>query len=259
MTTTLPLRPGHKLRTVTSAALGRAQARNRMSLWALTTARPAVPSRSETLSQCLGKLRPSAAAFLATQYSYRIVIGRLGGALWVCKFGLEYNRIRWLLLTTLAVDTPEQCRRIAEYYYRRRRIEEWHRILKSGCKVGELANRTAIRLARAAAVNRRCSGWDASLAAVPSGGRRADCAAGIDMREGAVRETGGVGRRGVCCSLRAVSRILVPGVNGAAGGGLALPVEAEAAVRRHSTPEHSTISISADTRRLFKPPSALYL
>lgn len=61
--------------------------------------------------------------------------------------------IRWLLLTTLAVDTPEQCRRVVEYYSRRWRIEDWHRILKSGCKVEELANRSAARLARAAAVN----------------------------------------------------------------------------------------------------------
>ena len=61
--------------------------------------------------------------------------------------------IRWLLLTTLAVDTPDECRRIVEYYSRRWRIEDWHRILKSGCKVEELANRTAARLARAAAIN----------------------------------------------------------------------------------------------------------
>ena len=61
--------------------------------------------------------------------------------------------IRWLLLTTLAADTPEQCRRIVEYYSQRWRIEDWHRILKSGCKVEELAHRTAARLARAAAIN----------------------------------------------------------------------------------------------------------
>ena len=61
--------------------------------------------------------------------------------------------IRWLLLTTLPVDTPEECRRIVEYYSRRWRIEDWHRILKSGCKVEELAHRTAARLARAAAIN----------------------------------------------------------------------------------------------------------
>ena len=61
--------------------------------------------------------------------------------------------IQWLLLTTLAVDTPEACRRVVEYYARRWRIEDWHRILKSGCKVEELANRSAERIARAGAIN----------------------------------------------------------------------------------------------------------
>ena len=60
--------------------------------------------------------------------------------------------IRLLLLTTLSADTPNDCRRIVEYYARRWRIEDRHRILKSGCKVEELANRTADRLALADAV-----------------------------------------------------------------------------------------------------------
>ena len=55
--------------------------------------------------------------------------------------------IRLLLLTTLSADTPNDCRRIVEYYARRWRIEDRHRILKSGCKVEELANRTADRTA----------------------------------------------------------------------------------------------------------------
>lgn len=61
--------------------------------------------------------------------------------------------IRWVLLTTLDAGTPEACRRIVEHYARRWRIEDWHRVLKSGCRVEELANRSADRLARAAAVN----------------------------------------------------------------------------------------------------------
>ena len=57
--------------------------------------------------------------------------------------------IQRVLLSTLAVDTPEACRKVVEYYARRWRIEDWHRILKSGCKVEELANRSAERIARA--------------------------------------------------------------------------------------------------------------
>ena len=61
--------------------------------------------------------------------------------------------IQWVLLTTLAVDTPEACRKVIEYYARCGRIEDWHRILNSGCKVEELANRSNERIARAAAIN----------------------------------------------------------------------------------------------------------
>ncbi len=61
--------------------------------------------------------------------------------------------IRWLLLTTLAADTLEACTTVVGYYARRWRIEDWHRILKSGCKVQELEHRSADRLARATAIN----------------------------------------------------------------------------------------------------------
>ena len=61
--------------------------------------------------------------------------------------------IQWLLLTTLAVATAEDCRRVVHYYAQRWRIEDWHRIIKSGCKIEELANRSAARIERAVAIN----------------------------------------------------------------------------------------------------------
>lgn len=61
--------------------------------------------------------------------------------------------IQGLLLTALAVDTPEACQRVVEFYARRWRIEDWRRILQSGCKVEELANRAAVRIARAPAID----------------------------------------------------------------------------------------------------------
>ena len=61
--------------------------------------------------------------------------------------------IRWLLFTTLPADTLEDCGTVVSHYSRRWRIEDWHRILKSGCRVEELENRSAERLARAAAIN----------------------------------------------------------------------------------------------------------
>ena len=57
--------------------------------------------------------------------------------------------IKWVLLTTLAADTPEACRRIAEYYARRWRIKDWHRVLKSRRNVEEIENRTVERIAHA--------------------------------------------------------------------------------------------------------------
>lgn len=58
------------------------------------------------------------------------------------------KRIEWKLLTTEKVESAEDAARILEFYTRRWRIEEWHRILKQGCKVQEHQNQTAERLKR---------------------------------------------------------------------------------------------------------------
>jgi len=58
------------------------------------------------------------------------------------------KRIEWMLLTTEEVRTPEDAARIVDFYTRRWRIEEWHHVLKSGCKVQEHQNETAERLKR---------------------------------------------------------------------------------------------------------------
>jgi hypothetical protein len=58
------------------------------------------------------------------------------------------KRIEWFLLTTEKVETTEDAARIVDFYTRRWRIEEWHRVLKQGCKVLEHQNETAERLKR---------------------------------------------------------------------------------------------------------------
>ena len=63
------------------------------------------------------------------------------------------ERLEWLLLTTLPVAGEEQAREALELYALRWRIEDWHRILKSGCKVEEIAHAAAERIQRAAAIN----------------------------------------------------------------------------------------------------------
>jgi hypothetical protein len=57
--------------------------------------------------------------------------------------------IEWFLLTTLEVEFAEQAETCLRWYCLRWRIEDWHRVLKSGCHVEALAHESATRLCRA--------------------------------------------------------------------------------------------------------------
>ena len=59
----------------------------------------------------------------------------------------------WRLLTTLDVRTAKDAAEIVGYYLQRWRIEDFFRVLKSGCRTEFLLFRTADRLQRAVAVN----------------------------------------------------------------------------------------------------------
>ena len=63
------------------------------------------------------------------------------------------KRIEWLLVTTERVETAQDAAHIVDLYTRRWRIEEWHHVLKSGCKVQEHQNETAERLERVIAID----------------------------------------------------------------------------------------------------------
>jgi len=60
--------------------------------------------------------------------------------------------VEWFVLTTLAVDSAERAAEILGWYTLRWRIEDWHRVLKSGCKIDELGHHSAERLERAIAI-----------------------------------------------------------------------------------------------------------
>jgi hypothetical protein len=60
--------------------------------------------------------------------------------------------LEWFLLTTVAVPSNEQAQQILDWYCLRWRIEDWHRVLKSGCKIEALAHHSAERLKRATAI-----------------------------------------------------------------------------------------------------------
>ena len=60
--------------------------------------------------------------------------------------------IEWFLLTTLTLQSVDEILNCVKWYCLRWRIEDWHRVLKSGCDAEELANKTAERLKRAVAI-----------------------------------------------------------------------------------------------------------
>jgi len=63
------------------------------------------------------------------------------------------TRIKWMLLTTIEVRSMKQAMKCVRWYCFRWRIEEWHRVLKSGCGVLERQNQTAESLSRAISID----------------------------------------------------------------------------------------------------------
>src|ERR1700737_2975641 len=61
--------------------------------------------------------------------------------------------IEWFLLTTCEISAVEQAQECLRWYCLRWRIEDWHRVLKSGCRIQALQHKTAERLKRAIGIN----------------------------------------------------------------------------------------------------------
>jgi hypothetical protein len=61
--------------------------------------------------------------------------------------------VHWLLLTTIPIASVKQALKCVRWYCRRWRIEEWHRVMKSGCKILDHQNHTAEVLLRAIALD----------------------------------------------------------------------------------------------------------
>jgi hypothetical protein len=61
--------------------------------------------------------------------------------------------VEWFLLTTVTIDTAADIEQCLRWYTLRWRIEDWHRVLKSGCSIDKLAHESAERLRRAIAIN----------------------------------------------------------------------------------------------------------
>jgi hypothetical protein len=56
--------------------------------------------------------------------------------------------LRWVLLTTIPIGSRKEALRCLRWYTLRWRIEEWHRVLKSGCHIESHQHRTADKMAR---------------------------------------------------------------------------------------------------------------
>ena len=65
----------------------------------------------------------------------------------------DETALQWFLLTTLKVTSAQDAAEIVGFYLQRWRIEDFFRVLKSGCRVEFLLFRTADRLQRAIAIN----------------------------------------------------------------------------------------------------------
>jgi hypothetical protein len=61
--------------------------------------------------------------------------------------------VEWFLLTTIDISSPEEAEQCLRWYCLRWRIEDWHRVLKSGCAIEDLTHKTADRMRRAIAIN----------------------------------------------------------------------------------------------------------
>jgi hypothetical protein len=64
----------------------------------------------------------------------------------------DAKALEWWLLTTIAITSREQAEQMLAWYGLRWRIEDWHRVLKTGCRVERLGHDSAERLQRAIAI-----------------------------------------------------------------------------------------------------------
>ena len=61
--------------------------------------------------------------------------------------------VEWFLLTTVDITSPDDAVQCLRWYCLRWRIEDFHRVLKSGCAIEKIAHETAERIRRAIAIN----------------------------------------------------------------------------------------------------------
>jgi hypothetical protein len=133
----------------------------RLQLELLIGRKSARPKRSKQKAQPARKARTAAVTLryqkieLAPPFYHR---DKAPIPLWIIHVSEDdpppgVTPLKWFLLTTLELRSPEQALRCVEWYCLRWRTEDWFRVLKSGCKIEELGHESAERLSRAVAIH----------------------------------------------------------------------------------------------------------
>jgi hypothetical protein len=113
--------------------------------------RIALPARKARIELRWGKVTVAAPATAQTRH--------LPGAELCCLLVIEphppqgVKALRWVLLTSVPIESRKQALRCLRWYKLRWRIEEWHRVLKSGCRIESHQHQSAKKLARAIAID----------------------------------------------------------------------------------------------------------
>jgi len=113
--------------------------------------RPALPARTAKVQVRFKEVTLSAPHTPQTRHKQPI-------KLWAVYLVEKYppkgaTAVRWLLLTSIPITSVKQALKCVRWYCRRWRIEEWHRVMKSGCKILDHQNHRAHVLLRAIALD----------------------------------------------------------------------------------------------------------
>ena len=114
-------------------------------------ARIALPARKARVELRWGKVTVAAPQTTQTRHLRAVELY----ALMIVEQNPPENatQLRWVLLTTMPIDSRKQALRCLRWYTLRWRIEEWHRVLKSACHIEAHQHHTAERLACAIAID----------------------------------------------------------------------------------------------------------
>ena len=126
-------------------------------------------ARPKASKQARKKMRAARIADMTLRYQ-PVALPCLGAApvqMWVVhareqRPPAEVEPLEWFLLSTLPAANAADAQQILHWYTLRWRIEDYFRVLKSGCKVEELQHHTAERLQRAIAI-KMVIGWRIQL------------------------------------------------------------------------------------------------